>query len=399
MHAFHIGDNQKADVEMPIKYGIQTYLSPNVWDMLCVSSMKEIASHIRMDYDSAIIGCILKKLFQNPYVLENSDGKIEIKDNFEMGYCVFGPIILTFLLWLMKRSEEDHITKLVFLSRDGYFLKEDFEYLCGLKGEKRRCCYLGISRQLSMAASIQSREELMEYSSMPYSGNIEELFEDRFEITDVKEVPRKLLEEYIEDYLPEIEEHLSKIRKNYLNYLEHMELDSQCGIVDLGYYGNNQKYLNKLTGNQMQGYYFNVNLSRKNENAKNQSMDACFQKTDDLTGAKSEVLKRMIYLESYLTAPYGMVKEIDLTGNFICAKKKKNQEYFRDKIEINQGVKKFLYDYMKYFGELELDLNQEFIDWYYGYCFRGGLEFEEKVKDSFYNDNAMMNRIESMLFY
>ena len=80
-------------------------------------------------------------------------------------------------------------------------------------------------------------------------------------------------------------------------------------------------------------------------------------------------------------------------------KRKKNQEYFRDKIEINQGVKKFLYDYMKYFGELELDLNQEFIDWYYGYCFRGGLEFEEKVKDSFYNDNAMMNRIESMLFY
>lgn len=29
----------------------------------------------------------------------------------------------------------------------------------------------------------------------------------------------------------------------------------------------------------------------------------------------------------------------------------------------------------------------------------GGLEFKDAVKSSFYNDNAMMNRMESMLFY
>lgn len=397
--AFHIGDNLKADVEMPLRYGILTYRTPNAWEMLSVSSMKDVASHICGNYDSAIMGCILKELFESPYVLEGSDGRIWIKDNFEMGYCVFGPIILTFLLWLLKRSKEDHISTLVFLSRDGYFLKENFEYLCELKGEQRHCCYLGISRQLAMAASIQSWEELMEYSFMPYSGSMVELLEDRFEITGAKDIPEKPLKEYIEEYLPEIEDYLFGIRKNYLYYLAQMKLDNQCGIVDLGYYGNNQKYLNKLTGNRMQGYYFNVNQSKQNENTKNQDMYACFQKENDLIGEKSEILKKMIYLESYLTAPYGMVKKVDQTGNFICVKKKKNQEYFQDKVEINQGVKKFLSDYVEQFGEFELDLNPDFIDWYYGYCFQGGLEFVEKVKRSFYNDNAMMNRIESMLFY
>lgn len=397
--AFHVGDNQKADVEMPSKYEIFTYQTPNAWEMLSVSSMKDVTSHICRNYDSAVMGCILKELFENPYALEGSDGRIWIKSNFEMGYCVFGPIILTFLLWLIKRSKEDHISTLVFLSRDGYFLKEDFEYLCKLKGEQRHCCYLGISRQLAMAASIQSWEELIEYSSMPYSGSMVELLEDRFEIIGVKEIPDKTLEKYIEEYLPEIEDYLFGIRKNYLHYLGKMQLDNQCGIVDLGYYGNNQKYLNKLTGNRMQGFYFNVNQSEQNENIKNQEMYACFQKKHDLTGKKSEILKRMIYLESYLTAPYGMVKKVDQAGNFVCAKKKKNQEYFQDKVEINQGVKKFLSDYMERFGEFELDLDPDFIDWYYGYCFQGGLEFVEKVKRSFYNDNAMMNRIESMLFY
>ena len=41
----------------------------------------------------------------------------------------------------------------------------------------------------------------------------------------------------------------------------------------------------------------------------------------------------------------------------------------------------------------------EFIDVYYGYCFGGGMEFADEVKRGFYNDNGMMNRIESMVFY
>ena len=157
--------------------------------------------------------------------------------------------------------------------------------------------------------------------------------------------------------------------------------------------------MNRLTHGNIAGYYFNVNLSEQNPNVKSQKMTACFQKKEDATGENSQVLKRIIYLESFLTAPYGMVKAVDENGHFVCAEKKKNQEHFQEKEEINRGVKRFISDYARMFGKFGMQPDTEFADWYYGLCFGGAMEFADSVKGSFYNDNGMMNRIESMLFY
>ena len=396
--ALHIGDNKKADIEEPKKYGIKTYLTPNVWNMLLVSSMQDLASHICNDYDTAIVGCVLREMFGNPYRIEGEKNTVIIQSNYEMGYCVFAPIILTFLLWLLQMSQKDGVRKLVFMSRDGYFLKEDFDYLCDILGEKRESCYLGISRQLAMSASIESRKDLEEYAMMPYSGSIEELFEDRFGIKNVKEEGMEI-KDYIQKYLPQIEEYLTDVKEKYEKYVNKMQLNDECAVVDLGFYGNNQRYLNKFIKKMMNGYYFNANLSEQNENTKFQRMRACFQKQEDLSGTESMVLKKQIYLESFLTAPYGMVKAVDENGDFVCADRKKNQEHFYEKEEINRGVRQFICDYIKMFGKFRIKLDIDFIDWYYGFCFSGALEFDDSVKKSFYNDNAMMNRIESMLFY
>lgn len=397
--ALHIGDHQRADIEEPLKYGLKTYLAPSVWDMLQASSMREVAAHICSDYDTVIMGCILKKLFHNPYELTETDGNVQIQNNYDMGYCVFGPVILTFLLWLLQKSDEDKVSKLVFMSRDGYFLKEDFEYLCELNGKKQECCYLGISRQLVMMAAITSQEELMDYVYMPYSNSISELFEDRFGIKGVKEQGNKQIDGYVNEYLPEIEKNIAEVRSNYMDYIKGFGLDDDCVVVDIGYYGNNQKYLNKLLQAGMQGFYINANLSKENGNAIEQKMTACFQTEDDETGEQSQILKKQIYLESFLTAPYGMIRAVDGNGNFLCAPDGRNQEHFSEKEEMNEGVKQFIADYMERFGDFEIEPDREFVDKYYGSCFGGALEFAEEVKRSFYNDNAMMNRIESMLFY
>jgi len=134
--AFHIGDHEKVDVKIPRTFGVDTYLVPPPWEMLRNSSIRDICANITTQYDSVIVGNILKRLFADPYALTDEQGRIKIQNNEDMGYLVFGPVILTFLLWLMKRVKEMGISKLVFLSRDGYFLKEDFEYLCGLQQEK-----------------------------------------------------------------------------------------------------------------------------------------------------------------------------------------------------------------------------------------------------------------------
>ena len=79
-------------------------------------------------------------------------------------------------------------------------------------------------------------------------------------------------------------------------------------------------------------------------------MKACFQKPDDKTAEHSEVLKRMIFLESYLTAPYGMVREVTSEGKFITAKSRGNQKCFDRKEKINDGVRQYIQDYIELFG-------------------------------------------------
>lgn len=397
--SIHIGDNIRADIQEPKKYDIKTYLIPNVWEILLNSSLRNMAPRICSIYESAVMGCVLDRLFENPFVLEETNGTAYIRNNHDMGYCVFGPVIITFMLWLLDKIEEDGIEKLVFMARDGYFLKEDFEYICELLGKKTECCYIGISRQLAMIASIETKQDLMEYAKMPYSGTVIELIEDRFGICCNNISQHEQLEACIDICFPEIMRKITEIKQNYLKYLRQFELYNQCAVVDIGYYGNNQRYLNKLLNIHMMGYYFNANLSTENINVKIQHMRACFQNDYDSVGEYSNILKKQLYLESFLTAPYGMVKAVDENGSLVCTSDRKNQEYFKDKAAINEGVKQFIADYVNRFGMFGIRPNIEFIDQFYGCCFGKGMRFADEVKRSFYNDNAMMNRIESNLFY
>ena len=120
--ALHIGDHYQADIQKPGEYGIKAYQAPGVWDMFLHSSLKRVAPLVCGLYAAAVTGCVLQRLFGNPYVFHDRDSAVTIDSNFDMGYCAFGPVILTFLLWVREQKERDGVNKLVFMARDGYFL-------------------------------------------------------------------------------------------------------------------------------------------------------------------------------------------------------------------------------------------------------------------------------------
>ena len=129
-----------------------------------------------------------------------------------------------------------------------------------------------------------------------------------------------------------------------------------------------------------------------------QKMSACFQGQGDPAAKSSQMRKWYLCLESFLTAPYGMIKAINQDGTFLCAAPGENQRRFADRQVINQGLKHFMRDYVERFGKWELQPNWEFSDWLYGYFMSGAMKFSEDIKAAFYMDNAMMGRGESMLF-
>lgn len=392
--ALHVGDNGEADIEKPQKYGIRSFYVASNTFLLEHSSLWNMSSQICSLYDSSVMGLVLNRLFENPFALNQTKGQIWIESDKDMGYCVFGPVILTFFEWMLRETEKDGIDRIVFMARDGYFLKEDFEYYASLTGYSINTEYVGISRQLAMTAAAETEEDILELIYMPYSGTVSEMLEDRFHIkVDNQEEPDP------SDYIPQIRKYVAKVRENYRTYIENFHLDKNCAVVDLGYYGNNQHYLNKISGLNMTGYYFNANLSKENLNAKTQVMKPCFQSADDLMGEKSGVLRKQIYLESFLTAPYGMIQEVGQNGDFICKEGKLNQQHFQEKEETNQGVKNLISDYVLRCKVNSMQSSVGLIDAYYGKCFSDGMDYSDVVKKSYYNDNGFMNRIESALFY
>lgn len=392
----HIGDNKKLDGDIPLQYGIQTYHVPNVWELCNKSTISDINPQVTDLYSSAIWGLQLQKIFNSPY---SNNSRVKISTNQEMGYCIYGPVVLTFLLWLRERTQQDNIKKIIFFARDGYFLEKNYVLLDNLLGINFPKEYLGISRKLSIIASINTKEELIDYINMPYVGTMKQRLEDRLEFMNGIKEPIESIETYIENNKDEIWNNLKRIKKNYLSYLEQFELNNNCAIVDLGTEGTCQRYLNKLLGLKMSGYYFRANLSESNDNLNFQKMIPCFQKDDDKLAKNSFISKKILYLEAFLTAPYGMIKEVDENGEFICSSKKQNQIYFSTREQMNQGVEQFIIDYIKYFGKANIKPNIKFIDQYYGIMMSDKVIIDDGIKKTFYHDNELMGRNESALFY
>ena len=64
-------------------------------------------------------------------------------------------------------------------------------------------------------------------------------------------------------------------------------------------------------------------------------MKGCFQYGKDYIAEKSLVKKKNMHIETFLTAPYGMVRYIDENGNVICEPDKKSQKNFEIKQSVN----------------------------------------------------------------
>lgn len=117
----HIGDNYEADFEKPSQYGIDSYYVMSAKDMLMHSSLSGIVSHVNTVSDSICLGLVIAKLFNSPFALSSTNGKVYFKQSKTYGYCVYGPLLEKFLIWLYYNSRKDSIDKLLFFARDGFF--------------------------------------------------------------------------------------------------------------------------------------------------------------------------------------------------------------------------------------------------------------------------------------
>lgn len=363
IRCLHIGDNKTGDAKNPVIYGIDSYYIMSAKDMLMKSSISELASSVNTVSDSICLGLVAAKLFNSPFALCSTNGKVSYDDSEIYGYCVYGPLLEKFLIWLYYNSRKDGIDKLLFFARDGYFLEKDYKVVSELlnDGYEQDWCYLPISRRLIYMATMENEDDFKRVVAFPYVGTFAEYMNSRFGII-VTEVTSeynnrqinavgdsKDILEWIQPYKDEIIKKAKRERENYLRYLKtdgDMQKGLTYGTVDLGYYGTNQYYLQRLTGIKTKGYCFYACLGKDNVYISDISMTGCFQYGDDYTAEKSIVRKKNMYIETFITAPHGMISYIDNQGKMICKPDGKSQEYFDIKEKVNCGAVDFIVNYI-----------------------------------------------------
>ena len=411
----HIGDNKTGDVENPAKYGIDSYYIMSAKDMLMNSSMAELASHVNTVSDSICLGLVISKLFNSPFALCSTNGKVSYDDSEIYGYCVYGPLLEKFLIWLYYNSRKDGIDKLLFFARDGYFLEKDYKIVSQLldDGYKQDWCYLPISRRLIYMATMKSEDDLKRVVAFPYVGTFADYMKSRFEITVTDATSEyndrqinavgdsQNILKWIQPYKDKIMEQAKRERENYLDYLKSdgdMQAEVSYGTVDLGYYGTNQYYLQRLTGIKTKGYCFYACLAKDNVYTNDISMYACFQYGDDYTAEKSFARKKNMYIETFITAPHGMIRYIDNQGKMICKPDGKSQEYFDIKEKVNCGAVDFIVDYMNIYKtvltvnsmeyiKLMQDRRESFEDNLFYNMLNGMCNVSNNILEGFYFDN------------
>ena len=382
----HIGDNETSDLQLPgdRSFGIYHLMSAiNLFSQTLFgrSLLTRLGGNLTL-YAGILLGVTLAKKFQSPYRLrtELTDGThhLILKDFRELGYWFYGAPLLTFMLWLIQKTRADGVERIFFLARDGYFLRRLYKFVAALLNVTALPSeYFMASRRAVTVASIRDISQAKELIKLRFEGTQRKLFRERFGMelggdekivlpnlfstTDCESVAAQIIDEHSEEIL----NHAAAERGGFEKYIANLggSLD-KVGVVDMGYSGTIQFYLQELTGKKFTGYYFATSSTNRFGEEAGERMRGCFTENDDYKWTKSAIYRYQLLFETILTAPDAQLKHFDATGNPVFGAPEPGQLHFREISAIHEGIKDFCRDVAEVFGDilLRVPIDKNFVD-------------------------------------
>lgn len=407
--ALHIGDSAKADIEYAKEAGIQTLKIASAADMLKEIVPIEIWANMNSLYASITTGIVVNELFNSPFSWNGMDEKFCIHTCRQFGRIVFGNVVLTYLLWLLEESHKRQISKLIFLSRDGYFLQQDYlKLVCKLHLKSApEAEYMYISRKAVLTLAAKDEKAFSTLLGFSYIGNFRNYLKDRFDVDtmeDDEHAEREIqlpndqdkIKDWIKPYLNKIYETINSHCKRYSDYINEFTWDSATAIVDICYTGTIQYWLAKILNMDLTGFYCVANVSDENPFKANNEMITCFQKEDDCLAETSALWKNHKIVESFFTAPYGMMKSMNRFGEFITYETSNNQKYFIQRELINEGCNEYIADYVQLLKKIKIpfekiETDSIFVDVLFGNWFQNKIAYSSTIKKCFWHEDGFIN--------
>lgn len=359
--ALHIGDDEISDFLLPNQFGIDAIKinSP-------IASYKKFITDVPYPtflHDKIALGIIITKIFNNPFLKD--------VDDFDSYGYILAPVLVNYILWIIRNVKLKDFSKVYFFARDGFFLQKLFDNLMIKLGQNIKSYYLMISR--SFITYLQCLKADGSLEEINFQGTYRDLLYYRYNILlDDNDVDAdKFVDTSVEsvnillrNYISVITEEVSLQRKLYTEYLMNLAFfnSQENVIVDPSYNGTTQYYLEKLTGVKLKGYYCYCNTSVNNQyyNAGDENMVSLYHQKN--VEDDSYLFKYNIFFEaSIMVAPHGSLLKLT-NDSFALTPIGNTQKKFDNKIATFDGVLSFTDRYfsISHLAGIDLLSNSEY---------------------------------------
>ncbi|CAN7237901.1 hypothetical protein [Rhizobium sp. LjRoot254] len=284
-----------------------------------------------------------------------------------LGYRLFGPIISPALDWIVTEAEQNPTGPLLFIGREGYFLRALADHLRAERQirSEQNYLYLNASRSFLFKLLLNTEHVNLTLAHW-YRGTVASFFSDRYFLNKSDsdrlsgsfgyasiELPRDadLVMGLIEKNAKIIGEQTAKKRGAYLAYLNGLVGDGEQRFVDVGFSGTIQKCIGALTGAPTIGYYFYKSKSFNQHAPPGSHIGNGYWSNEAEFGKQDPLIDFSMVLESLLTAPWGTLRDIKPYGArsecFVYDDFVPNREQFYVLEAIIAGVRQHITDFVR----------------------------------------------------
>lgn len=383
----HVGDNPHADCDMAQPFRIRAHVIPKSIDNFKKSRWAKVFErNFRKRFViSDVLAGLIANRFDHSLVGRNKDtlfgGSL-----FRAGYGAAGPMLFSFVQWLIRRVRAEGHEKVLFLARDGYLLKLIYDQIraSGIYSDLPPSGYLYVSRRAAAVPAIFGWNDIVDLYHLSFGNRkLGDFIESRFglpksaidsailkkhgySINDLihqnVDVAKHL--ELLRDLEPAIVANAADEREALLRHFADNGVETgreNVCVVDIGYSGSIQKYMNRIFGGGIFGQAKIAGYYLLTHEAARRSFDGVicegfYNTYDEQRMADCHPLNDYVFLfESVLSSSEGSVvrHRYDSDGRWSMVTKDSNREaerlHFMDRV--HAGVTAFAADAIGSLGE------------------------------------------------
>jgi LmbE family N-acetylglucosaminyl deacetylase/predicted HAD superfamily hydrolase len=373
-----VGDNERSDLQIPCDKGVvgMHILKPLEFARSLPRFRALVDANERSgDLNRELtLGLVIKQNF-SPICFPKLDVSSLVQPTpYQLGYSLVGPLLVGMAQWLIESARRDSIDRLYFLSREGQLIKQVYDLWSeGLEGLPR-ADYLVLSRRATSVPMIKSMEDIQRIAKDTYFPNtVTHFLFERFglQLSDERwiELGKKTgwnstsTVEVYDQHVNHLVSLLTALEAEIIasagteyaalkHYISSMGLeeDGRQAVVDVGYGGTIQGYLNRLAKRPVHGYYMMTDERSGNvAKAHDVLVRGCYLENVVRSDDAPQIYLRSFELEKFLSSNdtqvvnYALDQKNNLTAHHrALSDDEAGSSGFRN--ELQEGVRRYARD-------------------------------------------------------